>query len=151
MTTPVTTQITSAVVTALQAIQTTGGYHTNAGDRVFRGRSEHLEDTEYDRYPLIRVRSSGDSLAEQRPGLARITRNIEIQGVISPAQEDYEPELDQLVEDIFTALLPLTKNRGPLQNIGHQAQFAEMAWTLEGDAGMVTATFRLTVAYILQI
>lgn len=102
------TAVTDRVVSALQGIRTDGGFRTDAGLRVYRGREPGQFDARKSVYPLIQVRTVGETLKNASSKRVMIDREIEVQGVIHSKAEDYEAELDALAEDIYLAVLPLT-------------------------------------------
>lgn len=152
MSTPKGTQITDVVVAALQAILTSAGYHTDAGQRVYRGRSPRLEDTAEDSYPAVIVRTLSEEVDEQRTKLIRKTREIEIIALLMADEADYEPELDKLDEDLDLALLALTDPRGALLGIAYQTALSSGTWSGPAEGSqLVYVSHILTVSYTQQI
>ncbi|OEY68009.1 hypothetical protein BG841_10270 [Marinobacter sp. X15-166B] len=101
------TEISDRVIQALEAITMAGGFHTDAGLRVTRGRAELLQVEQTD-LPMIAVSTSSSANAAVKPRTVRKTRELEIIGLVDAADRDYEPELDGLDEDIALALSGLT-------------------------------------------
>lgn len=101
------TELTNRIMAALNEIDLVGGYQTDAGLRVKRGRAESLQLKSSD-LPMISVSTESNSPEVVKPRTIRKLRTIEITGMVDAADRDYEPDLDKLDEDISIALSKLT-------------------------------------------
>ncbi len=101
------TELTDRVIEALSEITLAGGFQTDAGQSVKRGRAEHLQLQASD-LPMIAVSTEASTPEAVKPRTVKKLRTIEIIGMVDAGERDYEPELDQLDEDISRALSKLT-------------------------------------------
>lgn len=101
------TELVNKVIQSLERIQRANGYTTDAGLAVVRGRPERLE-LHQDDLPLIAVSSPANTNEAVKPRQVRKEREITITGMIHAEDADYEPQLDDLDEDITLALAALT-------------------------------------------
>jgi hypothetical protein len=101
------TELTDRVIQALTAITPANGFKTDAGLRVKRGRAERLQLKATD-LPMISVSTDTSANEAVKPRTVKKLRTIEIIGMVDAGERDYEPDLDQLDEDIVRALSALT-------------------------------------------
>ncbi|GGE75929.1 hypothetical protein GCM10011533_30390 [Streptosporangium jomthongense] len=101
------TELTDRIMLALSEITLAGGYQTDAGQRVKRGRPESLQLKSSD-LPMISVSTEINAPEAVKPRTVRKLRSVEIVGMVDAADRDYEPDLDSLDEDISIALAKLT-------------------------------------------
>lgn len=159
MTAAIGTEITNGVLTALRTIDPANGYRTDAGARVYRARTDHLDDSATNDYPAIVVHTLRDA-AESRTGRQSLqSREIQIQGVTHTVTAteagdevllDYEPILDDLAEDIHRALLPLT-DRDALEGRATSVAIsgAEYEPPPEGSL-LISVSFTVTINYVYK-
>lgn len=141
------TELVNAVIAALEKIQAESGYHTDAGRRVTRGRAEHLRVDEYS-LPVIAVSTVNSTNGNPKPRTVRKDREISIVGMVDASQDDYEPQLDQLDEDINRALLPLTAMDALPGTL--QVQFSGGDYIHpEGGSNVAGVSFTITISYPL--
>ncbi|MFU8764911.1 MAG: hypothetical protein ACNA7T_10325 [Haliea sp.] len=103
------TQITDAVLALLEGITPANDYNTDAGLRTERSYLDiDPDDSEF--YPAILIRTTGDPVEQARPNpaQARRSRTITCEGYVWAGGDDYEPDMDDLAEDMLRALLPAT-------------------------------------------
>lgn len=100
------TELVDRIIAALGVIAPGNGYYTDAGLRVGRGRPETLSIKQAD-LPLITVSTSASAPGPAKPRTVIKTREVMVTGMVDAKAQDYEPELDQLDEDIAMALAQL--------------------------------------------
>lgn len=97
------TELVDHIIEALESITEANGFLTSAGLRVGRGRPETLYIGHAD-LPLITVSTSTSTPGPAKPRTVIKTREVMVTGMVDANAKDYEPELDQLDEDIALAL-----------------------------------------------
>ncbi|MFP3979168.1 hypothetical protein [Marinobacter sp. KMM 10035] len=97
------TELVDQIRTALEKVTAANGYHTDAGLRVTRGRPENLQ-VEKAQLPVITVSTSSSTPGAAKPSTVIKSREVLVTGLVDADERDYEPELDQLDEDITMAL-----------------------------------------------
>lgn len=100
------TELVDSIKEQLELITTANGFHTNAGNRVSRGRPENLE-VKTDQLPLITLSTTSSAPGSAKPKTVIKTREVLVTGMVDANERDYEPELDELDEDITLALAQL--------------------------------------------
>ena len=100
------TELVDRIISELQTITTAGGYQTNAGASVTRGRPEALKIEKSD-LPMISVSTSSNTPTRAKPRTVIKSREVLVTGLVDADARDYEPELDSLDEDITLALATL--------------------------------------------
>lgn len=141
------TQLVNAVITALEQISTGNGYHTTAGADVRRGRPEHLT-IEQHHLPLITVSSITAGSASIKPRSNRKDREIQVVGLVDAAQDDYEPDLDRLDEDLTRALAQLTDIDALPGTMQIQISGGDYTHP-EGGSNTAAVSYTVTISYAL--
>lgn len=141
------TEYVDTVIAALRVISPHSGYHTTAGSDVRRGRPEHLT-IEQHHLPLITVSSTTAGSSTVKPRSNRKDREIQVVGLVDAAQDDYEPDLDKLDEDLTRALAPLT-DIDALPG-AMQIQITGGDYTHpEGGSNTAAVSYTVTISYAL--
>jgi len=100
------TALVDRIIDELEKITTANGFQTDAGAKVTRGRPEALKIEQGD-LPLISVSTSSSAPGSAKPRAVIKTREVLITGMVDANDRDYEPDLDELDEDITRALASL--------------------------------------------
>ncbi|UDL03974.1 hypothetical protein [Marinobacter sp. CA1] len=100
------TELVDRIIQELERISPANGFHTDAGSRVTRGRPESLE-LQQAGLPLISVSTSASDPVTAKPRAVIKAREVLVTGLVDANERDYEPDLDELDEDITMALLAL--------------------------------------------
>lgn len=100
------TALVDRVIEELKRIRPENGFHTSAGNKVTRGRPESLRINQDD-LPLISVSTSSNAPGAAKPKTVMKSREVLVTGMVDANDRDYEPELDELDEDITMALASL--------------------------------------------
>lgn len=100
------TELVDRTIQELERISSVNGFHTDAGSRVTRGRPEALS-VEKAGLPLISVSTSSSTPGSAKPGAVIKVREVLVTGIVDANDRDYEPDLDELDEDITMALAAL--------------------------------------------
>ncbi len=145
---PKSTDFSNSILRALQEITQAGGFNTDAGLRAIRGRAEKLETRPED-LPMISISAVANTSETVKPRTTRKSLEIEILGMVDAGARDYEPQLDEIDEDITRALSPLTgieELPGSLdvQISGGQYQHPEGGSNIAGVSHTVTVSYPLT-------
>jgi len=99
--TPKATQVTTAITTALQGIQTAGDYHTNLGSRVYAGQpAQYQGDTIPRPYVCVIAISDGPN-GNPRKQQSRV-REYSIE-VVLDAGANYHDDQDEILWDLIKA------------------------------------------------
>lgn len=101
------TNVVDQIIQVLEQIAISNGFHTDAGQRVKRGRPESLTINKQD-LPAISVSTRESQIVAVKPRALIKTRAVEVVGIVDAAERDYEPLLDAVDEDIALALAGLT-------------------------------------------
>ena len=100
------TALVNRIIEELERIRPGNGFHTSAGNKVTRGRPESLRINQDD-LPLISVSTSSNAPGAAKPKTVMKSREVLVTGMVDANDRDYEPELDELDEDITMALASL--------------------------------------------
>lgn len=149
------TRINNRVIEMLAEILPANGYLTDAGARVYRGRSDDFGDArDPDQWPALVVATRSDSPASTLHNRIDLRREIDIDAHVLSNQDDYEPELDAVTQDIRRALMPLvldeslsTFNARVTRVIWGDTVYAER----QAGSELASARLTLTVSYVLTL
>ena len=100
------TALVNRIIEELERIRPENGFRTSAGNKVTRGRPESLRINQHD-LPLISVSTSSSAPGAAKPKTVMKSREVLVTGMVDANDRDYEPELDELDEDITMALASL--------------------------------------------
>ncbi|MDY6797677.1 MAG: hypothetical protein SVX28_02840 [Pseudomonadota bacterium] len=100
------TAIVDRIIEVLEQITTGNGFLSSAGQNVTRGRPEKLK-IEKTQLPVITVSTANSSPGAAKPTTVIKTREVLVTGIVDAVDRDYEPDLDNLDEDITLALAQL--------------------------------------------
>lgn len=142
------TDIMNRIMEALGEISPGNGFSMDVQGRVRRGRPENLTINRED-LPLIAVSTQESASEGMQPNAVSKRREITVDGVVAAMERDYEPDLDDMDEDLARALAPLS-HRG----IGLRATKVTVAGGQyshpEGGSNLAAVTYTITVNYIVN-
>lgn len=143
------TAFVNQLIAALQQITIANGYHTDAGTNVTRGRPDALAIEELV-LPAISLSTQSSRGNVAKPSTVRKDRTIQVVGLVDASATDYEPQLDELDEDINRALAPLITIDALPGTL--QVAFAGGDYTHpEGGSNTAAISFTFTISYPLQL
>lgn len=143
------TALVNFVIAALEKITIANGYHTDAGASVTRGRTEVLTFDDLT-LPAISVSTLASLGNVAKPSTVRKERSIQVVGLVDASSADYEPQLDDLDEDINRALAPLITIDalpGTLQVAFAGGEYIHP----ESGSNHAAISFTFTISYPLQL
>ena len=141
------TELTDHIISALTSITIAGGYQSDAGQRVVRGRAENLQVKPAD-LPMIAVSTEASSTDAVKPRTVRKLRTVEVIGMVDAGERDYEPALDTLDEDIALALSALTDMDALPGTLSVEISGGEYRHP-ESGSNIAGVTHMVTIGYVL--
>lgn len=141
------TRFVDAVISALEAILPENGFGTDTGLRVRRGRPEAMQIHAAE-LPMITVSTNSSGSSSIKPRTNKKDRDIEVIGIVWGEGMDYEPQLDNLDEDITRALSVLTDMDALPDAMDIQINGGDYTHP-EGGSNTASTTYSVTISYAL--
>ncbi|MBB3103796.1 hypothetical protein [Azomonas macrocytogenes] len=95
-----------ALLARLETITQDNGYLTDAGSNVRSGWMNEVLKREDVGFPLVVVQYGRGKAPEQSPGVINLNTAFDVVGAVDVGLDEYEAALEDLMLDLFQALIP---------------------------------------------